>query len=175
MHVCAWACRGQRGPETSYSQWVPLDSTHSSTGVSQEQHSPNVFILALHLPRSFTKEQADCLCILQGHNWKGLGGQPVHPPLLRDGAQRGGKAESHGTLGLSQDQNHTGLETLHPEAASEEEATAPNREILPGGWGERPCATWLSPAQGARPWAKGKSQAKFCSSQPPSPPYCGGH
>lgn len=25
------------------------------------------------------------------------------------GAQRGGKAKSHGTLGLSQDQNHTGL------------------------------------------------------------------
>lgn len=38
-------------------------------------------------------------------------------------------------MGLNQDQNHTGLETLHPEAASEEEAAAPNREILIGGWG----------------------------------------
>lgn len=35
------------------------------------------------------------------------------------GAQRGRKAKSHGPLGLSQDQNHAGLETPQPEAASE--------------------------------------------------------
>lgn len=87
------------------------------------------------------------------------------------GAQRGGKAKSHETLELSPDKNHAGLQTPHPEAASEEGATALGGGILTEGWGGSLRAAWLSPAQGARPWVRGKSQAKSYSSQPsPSTP-----
>lgn len=82
MHACV--CLGMRGLER------PGDLVHSV--------SPSRFNTAFHLgfPKSskvqtsshslspFTKERADCLCILQGPSWKGLGGQLVHRRLSKE-------------------------------------------------------------------------------------------
>nr|KAF6296035.1 hypothetical protein mMyoMyo1_009167 [Myotis myotis] len=109
------ACKGQRGPETSCSQWVPLDSTPIPSGISQEHKvQMSSYTLATTLALSLKNE----LIVPPARAQLEGPGRSASPPKEPTGAQRGEEAKSHGTLGLSQDQNHTGLKTLHSEAAS---------------------------------------------------------
>ena len=85
--------------------------------------------------------------------------------------QRGGKAKSQGTLGLSQDPTTQALRPHTQWCLRGGTHVRPGEpllrlEELTGSCSGRPRAAWLSQAPG-RPWVRGKSQTEFCSSHLP--------